>query len=68
MKAKLAQFIVGLIIYSLFGMLMVFIAFGALNGHWGLIITWTVGMAFAHTFIVEPFRKRMVARKAKLKK
>jgi F0F1-type ATP synthase assembly protein I len=68
MKAKLAQFIAGLIIYSLFGMLMVFIATGTLNGNWGFIMIWTVGMALAHAFIMEPFRKRLEARKAKLKK
>lgn len=67
MKAKLAQFIAGLIIYFLFGMLMIFIVYGALSGNWGFIIIWAVGMALAHTFIMEPFRQRM-AKRRKIKK
>jgi len=68
MKAKLAQFIAGLVIYFLFGMLMVFIAMGSLTSNWGFIGIWTVGMALAHTFIMEPFRKRMAAKKERLNK
>ncbi|WP_294818244.1 hypothetical protein [uncultured Flavobacterium sp.] len=68
MKTKFAQFIAGLVIYFLFGMLMVFIAMGSLASNWGFIAIWTIGMALAHTFVMEPFRKRMAARKEKLKK
>lgn len=68
MKAKLAQLLAGLIIYFLFGILMVFIVYGTLSGKWGFIAVWTVGMALAHTFVMEPFRQRMAARKEKPKK
>jgi VanZ family protein len=68
MKAKLAQFIAGLIIYFLFGMLMVYITMGSLSPGWTFIAVWTLGMALAHTFIMEPFRKRLEAKKQKLKK
>ncbi|MCW4468282.1 hypothetical protein OGH69_04825 [Flavobacterium sp. MFBS3-15] len=68
MKAKLAQFIAGIIIYFLFGILMVYIAMGSLASNWGFIMIWTLGMALMHTFVMEPFRKRMVARREKLKR
>ncbi len=68
MKAKLAQFIAGLIIYFIFGTLMVFIVQGSLTSGWLFIVIWTIGMALAHTFIMEPFRQRMVARRDKLRK
>ena len=65
MKAKTAQLITGLVIYFFFGLLMVFIVKGELSGNWMFIAIWTIGMALAHTFIMEPFRARMIARKTK---
>ena len=67
MKAKLAQFIAGIVIYSLFGMLMIFIVYGELTGKWGFISIWALGMALAHTFVMEPFRQKM-AKKRKIQK
>jgi hypothetical protein len=67
MKAKLAQFIAGLLIYFFFGMLIVFIVYGKLSGNWGFILLWTLGMAIAHAFIMEPFRQRLI-RKQKSKR
>jgi 1,4-dihydroxy-2-naphthoate octaprenyltransferase len=63
MKAKVAQLIASLVIYFLFGLLMVFIAYGDISGNWVLIGIWTICMALAHTFIMEPFRARMIAKR-----
>jgi len=67
MKAKIAQLIAGLVIYFFFGLLMVFIVKGKLTGNWIFISVWTIGMALAHTFVMEPFRARMIAKKNKPK-
>ena len=67
MKAKIAQFIAGLIIYFVFGLIMVFVVYGDISGNWVFIGIWTIGMALAHTFIMEPFRARMTAKKNKPK-
>lgn len=65
MKAKISQLIAGLVIYFIFGLLMVFIVYGNVSGNWAFIGIWTIGMALAHTFIMEPFRARMNAKKNK---
>lgn len=68
MKAKFAQLIAGIIIYFIFGLLMVYVVHGSLKGNWSFIVVWTLGMALAHTFIMEPFRQRLTTGKDKLKK
>ena len=67
MKAKIAQFVAGLVIYFMFGLLMVFIAYGDISGNWVFIGIWTVEIAQTHTFIMKPFRSRMAAKKNKPK-
>lgn len=67
MKAKAAQFTAGLIIYFFFALLIVLIIHGKLSGNWRFILMWTLGMALAHTFIIEPFRQRLI-RKQKSKR
>lgn len=65
MKTKISQLIAGLIIYFIFGLLMVFIVYGDISGRWAFIGIWTIAMALVHTFIMEPFRARLAAKKNK---
>lgn len=59
MKQKAALLIAGLFIYFIFGIVMVLVAGQELSSRWGFIAIWTVGMAFVHAFIMEPFRQRL---------
>jgi cytochrome c biogenesis protein CcdA len=64
MKEKIAQFIAGLIIYFIFGVIMILIVGKPLSEQWGFIGIWTIGMAVVHTFIMEPLRIRLTKRRA----
>lgn len=59
MKQKAALLIAGLFIYFIFGILMVLAAGQELSSRWGFIVIWTVGMALAHAFVMEPLRNRL---------
>jgi hypothetical protein len=68
MRLKITQFFGGLILYSLFGVLMVWLSGTGFEGQWPFIIIWTVGMSLMQVFIIEPMRMRMAKRKATLPK
>ena len=63
MREKIAQLFGGIIIYSLFGVVMVLVAGKDLHGQWPFIIFWTMGMTLAHVFIMEPMRVRMTKKR-----
>jgi len=62
-REKIAQLFGGIIIYSVFGVIMVLIAGKELRGQWPFIIFWTAGMTLAHVFIMEPMRVRMTKKR-----
>jgi hypothetical protein len=64
MKDKIAQFIAGLLIYFIFGVIMILIAGKPLSEQWGFITIWTIGMALVHTFVMEPLRVKLTKRRA----
>jgi cytochrome c biogenesis protein CcdA len=64
MKEKIVQFIAGLLIYFIFGVVMILIAGKSLSEQWGFIAIWTVGMALVHTFVMEPLRVKLTKRRA----
>jgi cytochrome c biogenesis protein CcdA len=64
MKEKIAQFIAGLLIYFIFGVIMILIAGKPLSEQWGFIAIWTIGMALVHTFVMEPLRIKLTKRRA----
>lgn len=64
MKDKIAQFIAGLLIYFIFGVIMILIAGKPLSEQWGFIAIWTIGMALVHTFVMEPLRVKLTKRRA----
>ncbi|MDV6168885.1 hypothetical protein R1T16_10645 [Flavobacterium sp. DG1-102-2] len=68
MREKIAQFFGGIIIYSVFGVLMVLVSGKGLAGQWHFILFWTIGMSLVHVFVMEPFRKRMAKKKAEADK
>lgn len=68
MRLKIAQFFGGMIIYSLFGVLMVWLSGTGIKGQWPFIIIWTVGMSLMHVIIIEPMRIRMAKRRANQQK
>jgi Na+/melibiose symporter-like transporter len=68
MRLKFAQFLGGMIIYSLFGLLMVWISGTGMKGQWTFIIIWTVGMSLMHLFIIEPMRDRLAKKRVNQQK
>ncbi|ALM48691.1 hypothetical protein AMR72_07160 [Flavobacterium psychrophilum] len=68
MREKIAQFFGGVMIYSIFGVIMVLVAGKELQGQWPFIIFWTMGMTIAHVFIMEPMRVRMTKKRAERQK
>lgn len=62
MNRKLAQFLAGLVIYFTFGVIMVYVAGQGLPQGWAFVAVWSVTMALAHVFVLEPFRARMAAK------
>ena len=64
MKEKIAHFIAGLLIYFIFGVIMILIAGKPLSEQWGFIAIWTIGMALVHTFVMEPLRLKLTKRRA----
>lgn len=62
-REKIAQLFGGIIIYSIFGVIMVLIAGKELHGQWPFIIFWTAGMTIAHVFVMEPMRVRMTKKR-----
>lgn len=68
MRLKLAQFLGGLIMYSIFGVLMIWLSGVGFKGHWTFLSVWIIGMSLIHVLIIEPLRIRMAKRKAELNK
>ncbi|PZR19030.1 MAG: hypothetical protein DI539_15435 [Flavobacterium psychrophilum] len=68
MRLKLAQFLGGIILYSIFGVLMILISGIGFKGQWTFLSIWIVGMSLLHVIIIEPMRLRMAKRKAELQK
>lgn len=68
MREKIAQLFLGIIIYSVFGVIMVLVSGKGLAGQWPFIIFWTMGMSLVHVFVMEPFRKSMAKKKAEADK
>jgi len=68
MKLKLAQFVAGLIIYFVFGVITIVIAGDDFKNPWTYVITWTIVMSLLHVFVLEPFRVRLVRKKEEQQK
>jgi len=68
MREKIVQLFGGLIIYSIFGVIMVLVAGKELWGQWPFIIMWTSGMSLVHVFIMEPLRVRMTKKRIEKQK
>lgn len=68
MKQKIALFVSGLLIYFVFGILMIVTAGKDLPNKWLFLAIWTVSMSLVHFFIMEPLRVRMAKKKADQKK
>lgn len=68
MKQKIALFVSGLLIYFVFGILMIVAAGKDLPNKWLFLVIWTVSMSLVHFFIMEPLRIRMAKKKADRKK
>lgn len=68
MKQKIALFASGLLIYFIFGVLMILAAGKDLPNKWFFLGIWTIGMSLVHFFIMEPFRARMAKKKAEQNK
>jgi len=64
MRLKIAQFFGGIIIYSLFGILMVWLSGVGFKGQWTFLSIWIVGMALIHVFVIEPLRVRIAKKRA----
>lgn len=63
MRQKLVQFFAGIILYSLFGILMIWLSGVGFEGQWTFLSIWIIGMALVHTFIIEPMRVRMAKKR-----
>lgn len=63
MREKLVQFFGGIIIYSIFGVIMVLVSGKGMQGQWPFIIIWTLGMSVVHVFVMEPLRIRMAKKR-----
>ncbi|MFD2601923.1 hypothetical protein [Flavobacterium suzhouense] len=68
MRLKIAQFFGGIILYSIFGALMIWISGVGFKGQWTFLSIWIVGMSLMHVLIIEPMRMKMAKRKAELQK
>jgi hypothetical protein len=68
MKLKLAQFVAGLIIYFVFGIITIVIVGDDLENPWSYVIIWTLGMSLLHVLVLEPFRVRLVRKKEEQQK
>lgn len=68
MKEKIAQFIAGLVIYFIFGIIMILIVDKPLSEQWAFIGIWTIAMALVHAFVMEPLRIRLSKRNANQQK
>lgn len=64
MRLKIAQFFGGIILYSIFGLLMLWLSGKGLKGQWTFLSIWIIGMSLMHVLIIEPMRVRMAKRKA----
>ncbi len=63
MRLKIAQFFGGIIIYSVFGVLMIVLSGTGMQGQWPFLIIWTIGMSLMHVLIIEPMRIRMAKKR-----
>lgn len=68
MKQKIALFVSSLLIYFVFGILMIVAAGKDLPNKWLFLAIWTISMSLVHFFIMEPLRVRMAKKKADQKK
>ena len=68
MREKIVLLFGGLIIYSIFGVIMVLVAGKELRGQWPFIIMWTLGMSLVHVFVMEPLRVRMTKKRIEKQK
>ena len=68
MRLKITQFFGGIILYSIFGLLMVWLSGKGLEGQWTFLSIWIIGMSLMHVLIIEPMRIRMAKKRAEQKK
>ena len=68
MKLKLAQFVAGLLLYFVFGVITILIAGDDFKNPWSYVITWTIFMSLLHVLVLEPFRVRLTKKKEEQKK
>lgn len=68
MKQKIALFLSGLLIYFVFGVLMIVAAGKDLPNKWLFLGMWTISMSLVHFFILEPFKAKMARKKENQKK
>lgn len=68
MKQKIALFVSGLLIYFVFGVLMIVAAGKDLPNKWLFLAIWTISMSLVHFFILEPFKAKMARKKENQKK
>lgn len=68
MKQKIALFVSGLLIYFVFGVLMIVAAGKDLPNKWLFLGMWTISMSLVHFFILEPFKAKMARKNENQKK
>lgn len=68
MKQKIALFLSGLLIYFVFGVLMIVATGKDLPNKWLFLGMWTISMSLVHFFILEPFKAKMARKKENQKK